>query len=169
MPTDQPGLFSTPKTTSATKPPSPSAATVTAAYVDAYRRAHSGGDPLKADIGRVARDAKAILGRGEAGPDELAAAATAMGAGPYANLGMALKIHRDRGNPARKGMARATPHSDPAWEAARERDVEFVERLRSDGPLRAWVAEDPAALAELLGKHPDLVVLFDADSLVGAS
>lgn len=144
------------------KPPAaPGAHTVVAAYVDSYRAAHGGETPIKPHISRVGRDAKGILERGEAGPEELAAAATEMGQGIYHNLGMALVKHREKKRPpasgARQGMAPASEHTHPYWqESARRNESAWYQRLLTDDDTVAWVREDPAAVEEILRKWPEL-------------
>lgn len=150
------------------KPPSrePEAATartVVAAFVDAYRAAHSGGNPTKANIGRVARDARRILDAGTAGPAELSAAATAMGASPWSNLGVALNIHRSRaaGKHITQGPAPVADR-DAFAEGAAAEHAAFVEQIRNDPEVAAWVAEDPDAVARLVAEDPSLRAVFES-------
>lgn len=137
------GLFDAPP-----EPPppaqEPTAATVVAAYVDSYRRHHSGGDPVKRDIGRIARDAKSLLSGGRASAAELVAAATAMGAGPYSNLGVSLNIERDHGRrpgTRSKGIAPPAHRDDPAWQGAEEENAARAAQILAEDPeLAAWYA-----------------------------
>jgi hypothetical protein len=137
-----------------------SAATVVAAFVDSYRQHHSGGDPVKRDIGRVARDAAGILRTGKSTVEELAEAATAMGAGRYSNLGVQLNILRDnRAGRGDKGIARVAPRE--AFEAgAAAQQVRFIDDIKADPKLAAWVAEDPAAVEKLCQEDPSLRDVF---------
>lgn len=142
-------------------PASPGAHTVVAAFVDSYRLHHGGDDPLRADILRVGRDAKAMLGHGESAPEELAQAAREMGQGIFANLGVALKKLREPKRPAntkgRLGMAPASPHTSPYWEGVRERnDQEWYQALLTDDDVVAWVREDPAVVEDLCIRWPEL-------------
>lgn len=166
---DQGALFDVPakKKTAGKRgeaPASPSAATIVAAFVDSYRQHHSGGQPGKSSIGRVARDAKGILSRGEAGPEELAQAATAMGEGPWDNLAMALKIFRDRGSrPRVQGYAPALPPTAPVWVEIAERvDAETYRKLLVDDELVAWIAGNRAEMDKWITRHPDLAERFQA-------
>lgn len=146
--------------------PSPSAGTVVAAFVDSYRQHHSGGNPLKKDIGRVARESKALLDTGEAGPLELTEAATEMGKGPYANIGMALKILRDRsgrrGN--RQAGAPARPHTDADWaQQAQDDDRAWFEELMSDDDAIRWARQDPDEVRMLIRRYgAQLAARFEA-------
>lgn len=70
---------------------------VVAAYVEAWRENNPEGEPLKSHKGRIARDAKALLAKGEASEQELVAAAAAMAATPFSNLGVQLNIVRRGG------------------------------------------------------------------------
>lgn len=132
------------------KPRDPSAATVTAAYVDAFRLHHDGQDPLKRDTGRVARDAAAMLRRQEATVEELTAAARAMGSGPYSNLGVQLRMYRDRQRPRRsadggRGIVPPTAHGHPGWEAgAAQTAADVADLIAQDPELAAWLAGEVA-------------------------
>lgn len=115
------------------KPPRPQGAgDVVAAYVVAYREHHADREPLKADKGRVGRDAAQILNAGQATVAELLVAAAALGTTQWANLGQQLKFERDgdgtRGQrPGRApGMAPALPNEAPVWD-------ELAETHRFDG------------------------------------
>lgn len=164
QPADNLTLFDTPAPKKARKPKppaSPSAGTVVAKFVDSYRLHHGKEDPLKSDILRVGRDAKAILGNGEAGPEELEQAAAEMGKGIFANLGVALKKLREAKRPpaqgARQGMAPASPHTSPYWQEARERkDREWYQTLLTDDDVVAWVREDPVVVEDLCVRWPEL-------------
>lgn len=144
----------------AKKPPAPSAGTVVAAYVDSYRRHHSGGDPLKRDIGRVAREAKELLTTGRADPGELERAAAAMGAGPWANLGQQLNIQRQQASkPANRGIAPPAPRG--SFKAASDaQKAQFHEKIRTNPATAAWVAEDPDAVARVIAEDPTLAPVF---------
>ncbi len=113
------------------KPPRPQGAgDVVAAYVVAYRGHNANREPLKADKGRVGRDAAQILNSGQATVEELLVAATALGGTQWANLGQQLKFGRD-GNRAQRpgrapGMAPALPNEAPVWD-------ELAETHRFDG------------------------------------
>lgn len=161
---DSLALFDVPAPTKAQKAESPSAKTVTAAYVDSYRSAHSGGEPLKRSIGRVARDAKAMLDRAEAGPSELVAAAQAMGKGPYDNLSMALKISRERMNKAGKQAGvPARPHTDAHWLDAEARvESQWYQDLLTQDDAIEWARRDPAEVARLVATYPDLAARFES-------
>jgi hypothetical protein len=146
-------------------PPSPSAGTVVAAFVDSYRSHHSGGDPVKAAIGRVARDAKMMIDEGRASAEELQRAATAMGLGPYNNLAVALDKLRKQGGSDRKfgrqsGVA-ARPHTDPDWMAVAERNrvKEYNDLLTDDDAVR-WARRDPAYAAKIVDTYPELADRF---------
>lgn len=107
---------------------------IVAAYVDSHR-AHHGTDPTKRDIGRVARDAAALLK--QAAESELGRAATAMGKTVYANLGVQLKIVRKGGNRGYvKGYVNATGNS-AEWERAA---ADTSEMVADDPELAAWLA-----------------------------
>lgn len=141
-----------------------SAATVVAAYVDAYRRNHSGGDPLKRDTGRVARDAAGLLRDGKATVEELVDAATAMGGTPYANLGVQLNMARERGQ-RRGGKVRGICPPSPAEMFAAghaEQHAEFIRQLHADPEVAAWVAEDREQVAALIAEDPTLEAVFAA-------
>lgn len=138
----------------------PSAADVVAAFVDSYRRHHSGADPLKRDTGRVARDAKQILDSGRATVAELSEAATAMGSGPYANLGVQLNMRRE----GRRGT-RATVPVAPRGSfdvASASSQAAFLEELHRDRNVAAWVAEDPEAVQRYIALDPSLAAVFAA-------
>lgn len=124
-----------------------SAKDVVAAYVDSHRR-HIGGEPLKRDIGRVARDAKAMLTTGEATMEELMAAANELGNTTYANIGQQVKMLRRRRSPdITKGSCPPVPKDDPRW--AQQRAAEQAEMDRQ-------LAEDPefaAMMAEMRAKY----------------
>jgi hypothetical protein len=103
------------------KPPkNPSAADVVAAYIDSFRQAHDGKDPLRRDFLRVGRDARDLLKDGAATVAELTTAATRMGLGEYANLGQELKFTRRDATPGGRGrtpgMAKAASCDDPGWD-----------------------------------------------------
>jgi len=114
------------------KPPRPQGAgDVVAAYVVAYREHHADREPLKADRGRVGRDAAQILNSGQATVDELLAAAATLGTTQWANLGQQLKFERDGNRGGQRagrapGMAPALPNEAPVW-------GELAETHRFDG------------------------------------
>jgi hypothetical protein len=129
-PVPQEALFDVPRPP---KPPRPqSAGDVVAAYVVSYREHHADREPLKADKGRVGRDAAQILNSGQATVAELLVAAATLGTTQWANLGQQLKFERDgsgtRGpRPGRApGMAPALPNEAPVWD-------ELAETHRFDG------------------------------------
>jgi len=144
----------------------PTARAVVAAFVDAYRLNHSGGDPQKRDVSRVGRDARALLDEGQAGVLELSTAATEMGGTQFSNLGMALKISRDRPkrNPHTRGMVPAKPNDHPHWAEVHERkqreQVQWVLRLQTEPELVEWVKEDPDEVRRLVAEHPQLAEVF---------
>lgn len=164
QPVDNLALFDAPpkaaKTKAAKPPAAPGAHTVVAAYVDAYRRTHGGADPIKSHIMRVGREAKEILGRGEAGPEELARAAVALGGTEYLALGIQLSRLRKSAGPVagqRQGMAPASPHTDEYWqEAGKRNDESWYHRLLTDDAAVEWVKGDPAQVEEILRKWPEL-------------
>jgi hypothetical protein len=89
---------------------------VIAAYVEAWREHNPEGEPLKAHKGRIARDAKALLTKSEATEEELVAAARAMAATPFSNLGVQLNIQRrGRGRSATVGHSIPLPADHPSW------------------------------------------------------
>lgn len=81
---------------------------VLAAYVEAWREFNPEGEPLRGHKGRIARDAKALLTKGEATEDELVKAARAMASGPFSNLGVQLNIQR-RGQRSSQAAGHAPP------------------------------------------------------------
>jgi hypothetical protein len=118
---------------------------VTAAYVDSFRRHHGGATPSKANRGRVARDAKALLAdRGVATTlAELTAAAVTMGSGRYTNLDMQLKISRDQGKRT-PGETRPVAHAvenGEAWESGLdETAAAAAAAIAADPKLAAFMA-----------------------------
>lgn len=114
----------------------PSARTVVAAYVDSHRR-HQGGDPLRRDIGRVARDAKALLDRGEASPHELEAAARELGQSTWSNIGTALKIRRRREQPSATGATQPIPYGSDRWERLEAEQLEAAASRPVSAELQA--------------------------------
>lgn len=89
---------------------------VVAAYVEAWREINPEGEPLKSHRGRIARDAKALLTKGEATEQELVTAARAMAATPFSNLGVQLNItRRGRGRGAAPGHSTPLPKDHPSW------------------------------------------------------
>jgi hypothetical protein len=92
----------------------------------------------------VARDAGKLITDGQATITELEMAAKEMGTGRYANIGMQLKIIRDRdGGRAviNKGIAAPIPRDDPRWAEAGEASLEEARReLDRDPQLAAWLA-----------------------------
>ena len=88
---------------------------VLSAYVEAWREFNAEGDPLRAHKGRIARDAKAMLTKGEATEEELVTAARAMASGPYANLGVQLTILRRRRAGRGAGNVAPLPQEHDAW------------------------------------------------------
>lgn len=163
QPAAQDALFDVPAPEKARKAESPSARTVVAAFVESYREHHSGGDPVKSAIGRVARAAKAILSAGTAAPEELTEAARAMGAGPFNNLDVALSIHRQGGR-KRKGFTPGTParpYTDPDWQqVAVDVEREWYERLLVDDEAVRWALQDPSEVERLVAAHPELDARF---------
>lgn len=89
---------------------------VVAAYVEGWRESNPEGEPLRAAKGRIARDAKAMLTKGEATVVELSTAARAMASGPFSNLGVQLNIlRRGRGRTATVGHAEPRPKDYQGW------------------------------------------------------
>ena len=142
--TDQPGLFDIP----ASPEPSPTdsqedkrtpAQRIVAAYVDSHRRAH-GTDPLKGDIGRVARDTRALLE--QATESELVRAADQLGVSVYANLGVQLKKDRERSRrPISQGCAPPLAHGATEWqEGVAAMEAEAAQRAAADPAVAAWLA-----------------------------
>lgn len=165
QPAESLALFDVPAPSKAKKAESPSAKTVTAAYVDSYRKNHSALEPPKSSIGRVARDAKALLAAAEADPSELAAAAAQMGEGRWDNLTMALKIWRERGSKRAqvRGAAPALPHDHPTWmRIADEVEAETYQELLTDDALVAWIAGDQSEVDKWVARFPDLAARFGA-------
>lgn len=160
-PADQPLPFDLPGPVKAE--PAPSARDVVAAYVSSYAENHSGGRPVPADIGRVSRDAKAALSAGKASVPELVAAATALGATPYANLGVQLGITRSS-----KPVARIAPVAPRGSfdEAHHQSKLRFAEKIRTDRETAAWVAQDPVEVQNMIDFDPTLLEAFRA---VGAA
>lgn len=111
---------------------------VVAAYVESWRDNHAEGEePLRADKGRIARDAKAMLAKGEATEEELTAAARELGRTTWANIGTQVNIIRRRSSVRGRGNAPARRADDPGWE---QRDRDQDRRLPQ-------VASDPAVLS----------------------
>jgi DNA-binding CsgD family transcriptional regulator len=163
-PAESLALFDVPAPTKAQKAESPSAKTVVAAYVDSYRQNHSAVDPPKRSIGRVAREAKALLSAADADPGELSAAAAAMGEGQWDNLTMALKIHRERGSRNRtRGALPALPHTHPVWvEIAREEDAKTYQRVLVDDELVRWISGDQSEVDKWIARYPELAARFES-------
>jgi DNA-binding Lrp family transcriptional regulator len=88
---------------------------VVAAYVTSWHKHNADGEPLKADKGRIARDAKRMLSAGEATQEELVAAAQELGTSTWANIATALKIIRRRGKGGKGGRINANPEWHPRW------------------------------------------------------
>lgn len=97
---------------------------VVAAYVKSWRQHNAEGEPLRADKGRIARDARALLAKGEATEEELVAAAVELGTGSWANIATQLKILR-RGRSGRlAGNVPPVAQEDPGWaEGERRQDA----------------------------------------------
>lgn len=149
------------KTAEPKPPPSPSAGTVVAAFVDAYRKAHSGADPVKAAIGRVARDAKMLIDTGRAAATELEKAATEMGGTSYNNLPVALDKLREAPKRGRRGAVPASPFSDPHWQQiAAEQEIQWYQDLLTDDDAIRWARRDPSEVDKLIVRYPDLADRF---------
>ena len=101
---------------------------VVAAYVESWRRHNAEGEPLKSYKGRIARDAKAMLAKGEATEAELILAASEMGSGVYSNLGVQLNMVRRRRSGTTTGHSMPLAYGDPAWDRVREQ----LEALHAD-------------------------------------
>ena len=136
----------------------PNAGDVVAAFVDSFRRHHSGGDPIRRDLGRVARDAKQLITAGRATVAELVDAAAALGSGPYSNLGVQLNMLRDN-RPRTRGIVPPAPRGSFA-EAHETAERAFVEEIRTDPKVAAWVAEDPEAVSRYVAMDPTLKDVF---------
>lgn len=111
---------------------------VVAAYVEAWRQFNAEGEPLRADKGRIARDARALLTKAEATELELVAAARAMASGPFSNIGVQLNIQRrGRGNGSVAGHSIPRPNDYEGWtrgaaeDAARRAATGVSDRVRS--------------------------------------
>lgn len=114
---DQESLFPAPQ--KAPKPKSrpqlpEGAAAVVAAFVESYSQHHDNRRPLSSDIGKVARAAKLILGKGEATQEQLVSCAATMGRGEWSNLAQELKFSLSKGSAA-VSHPRPLRHDDPAW------------------------------------------------------
>jgi hypothetical protein len=154
-------LFDPPPSVKAQKPREPSAGTVVAAFVDAYRKAHSGADPVKAAIGRVARDAKMLIETGRAAPQELEKAATEMGGTSYNNLPVSLDKLREAPKRGRQGAVPASPFSDPHWqEIAVEQDRQWYQDLLTDDESIRWARRDQSEVDKLIARYPELAARF---------
>lgn len=136
-----------PPTAEARKPEG--AQLVVAAYVEAWREINPEGEPLKSHRGRIARDAKAMLTKGEATEQELVTAARAMAATPFSNLGVQLNItRRGRGRGIAPGHSAPLPKDHPGWaqgaaeDAARRAETPVTEEDRAY--LREYVKADVA-------------------------
>jgi hypothetical protein len=117
-----------------------SAKDIVAAYVDSYRR-HIGGDPLKAHLGRVARDAKQMLITGQATFEELETAAGQLGNTAFANIGTQVNILRRTRKPdITRGSCPPVPKEDPRWAA---------QRAAEQAAMAAELAADPELAADL--------------------
>lgn len=88
---------------------------VVAAYVTSWHEHNAAGEPLKADKGRIARDAKRMLASREATEVELVAAAQELGTSTWANIATAVKIIRRRRPGVRGARTNATPEQHPRW------------------------------------------------------
>ena len=98
---------------------------VIAAYVEAWRKHNDGADPLRASKGRIARDAKAMLAKGEATQEELEASARAMASGPFSNLGVQLNIYRRGGRGGSvAGHSVPRPNDYEGWARGAAEDAE---------------------------------------------
>lgn len=114
---------------------------VIAAYVEAWREYNPEGEPLRSHKGRIARDAKALLAKGEATEEELVTAARAMASTPFSNLAVQLNIaRRGRGRGPAVGHSQPLPKDHPSWTQG--------------------AAEDAARRAEL-GVSPELQAMLD--------
>lgn len=132
----QPGLFEVEVTVEPRQAGKTTTQAIVAAYVDSHREFH-GSDPTRSEIGRVARDAKRLIGN-PATVEQLIAAAAAMGCTPFANIAVQLK---KANAPAGKGLARAHPHGSPEWAAlAAETDREVQSGADEYPELAAWRA-----------------------------
>lgn len=144
-------------------PADPSARTVVAAFVDAYRKAHAQTDPVRSAIGRVARDAKMLINEGRAAATELERAATEMGGTSYNNLPVALDKLRERG-PKHTGRAAgvaASAHTDPYWQEAEQRNkIKWYNDLLTDDDAIRWARRDPSEVDRLVAEYPELADRF---------
>jgi len=115
---------------------------VIAAYVEAWHEHNAVGEPQRAGKGRIARDAKAMLAKGEATEEELVAAAREMASGVYFNLGVQLNILRRRRAGRGTGNVPPVPQEDPGW----------AEGERRQDAARAATSPDPA-LVDLRSRY----------------
>lgn len=97
---------------------------VVAAYVESWRQHNAEGEPLRADKGRIARDAGALLRKHEATEEELVAAAVELGTGSWANIATQLKIMRRRRSGLLTGNVPPVPQEDPGWAEGERRQDE---------------------------------------------
>lgn len=141
-------------------PASPSAGSVVASFVDAYRKAHSGQDPVKSAIGRVARDAKMLIESGRAAATELERAAAEMGGTSYNNLPVSLDKLREKPLRRQAGVP-ARPHTDDHWRAVEEREkLKWYNDLVSDDDAVRWARRDPSEVDRLIAEYPELADRF---------
>ena len=112
---------------------------VIAAYVQAWREHNPDGEPLRASKGRIARDAKAMLAKGEATELELVNAARAMASGPFSNIGVQLNMLR-RGGRGGTVVGHSIPRSSD-YEGWARGAAEDAERRAASG-----VSEQVSAL-----------------------
>ncbi len=165
-PSDTLALFDAepqPKTAKTVKaPPSPSAGTVVAKFVDAYRSAHGGNDPVKAAIGRVARDAAMLIREGRAAAAELERAATVMGGTSYNNLPVELDKLRENGKRGgRQSGTPARPHTDPHWQAVAARQkIEYHNDLMTNDESIRWARRFPEEVDRLIAEWPEVAARF---------
>lgn len=93
----------------------PGAHDVTQVYVDAFREHAAGRDPLKADIGKVAKAAKLLLNDG-VGFDVVKAAAARLGGSPFSDLyGEVRRALNGSGVRGANGTQRRTDADDDFW------------------------------------------------------
>jgi hypothetical protein len=110
---------------------------VIAAYVEAWHTFNAEGEPLRAHKGRIARDAKALLAKGEATEQELVAAARAMASSPYANLGVQLNMQRGRRGGSGPGNVPPVPEHDPGWAQGDQQQVQELARHAANPAVSA--------------------------------
>lgn len=114
---------------------------VVAAYVTSWHEHHAEGEPLRADKGRIARDAKRMLTTNEATEQELVAAAQELGTSTWANIATAVKIIRRRGSGQKGGNSPAVPEGHPGWAALERVQGERFDEAPPDDEVASLLAQ----------------------------